>query len=95
MGDGSDGAFACRNAPYKIRDRTEGPTLMAGAFTGGCRFSRGDRTPDFFALRSPKLGAKIRERDRHHYAVETEAGDRAVSRIDCWHRCVTASALPD
>jgi hypothetical protein len=23
MGDGSDGAFACRNAPYKIRDRTD------------------------------------------------------------------------
>jgi hypothetical protein len=22
MSDGSDGAFACRNAPYKIRDRT-------------------------------------------------------------------------
>jgi hypothetical protein len=28
MGDGSDGAFACRNAPYKIRDRTRSP-LMA------------------------------------------------------------------
>jgi hypothetical protein len=33
MGDGSDGAFACRNAPYKIRDRTSHLVLSVLLYT--------------------------------------------------------------